>query len=69
MAAQLSVQIAIEQVSLTEDETDRIALIEKAKREREVLSDLVSHNAENTALIYVDGLIALVEKRYAYKLC
>ena len=63
--AQLLVRIYIDKSQATEEEVERLALIDEAKKYRKELHNLVSGKEDNQLLLYSDGIIALAEKNYS----
>ena len=63
--AQFLVQLYIDKTQGVVDEQERLSLITRAKEYREKLYELVSGKEDNQWLLYSDGMIALVEERYA----
>ena len=63
--AQLLVRIYVDKSKEAEDETKQVAFIDVAKVYRTELYDLMSSKDDHQFVLYVDGIIALAEKKYA----
>ena len=64
-AAQILVQLCLDQIKVDSTDEERAAYIQEAKESRKTLSDLVSNNTGNPLLLYADGVIALSEENYS----
>ncbi|MDP7005290.1 MAG: tetratricopeptide repeat protein [Phycisphaerales bacterium] len=64
-AAQILVQLCLDQIDENSTDEEYVEYINEAKESRETLSDLVSNKENNPLFLYTDGVIALSEKDYA----